>query len=148
MPSQKKSYANGPYSKRERVNVSESDDRESAGETPLVPAEGLDTSGDNVSKKHPEKHFRHTRTSAAWVGVVVAVVFGVGLIDFIAQNTRDVRVDFFSASARIPVAVALLVAALSGAIVVVAVGIGRVAQLRLSIRRQQRRHEAELSEKE
>jgi uncharacterized integral membrane protein len=78
----------------------------------------------------------------------VATVFGVGLIDFIAQNTRDVRVDFFSASARIPVAVALLMAALSGAIVVVAVGIGRVAQLRLSMRREQRRHKAEISTKE
>lgn len=128
--------------------MSESDDRESASETPSVPAEGLDTSANNVSKKRPGEHFRHTRTSAAWVGVVVAIVFGVGLIDFIAQNTRDVRVDFFSASARIPVAVALLVAALSGAIVVVAVGIGRVAQLRLSMRRQQRRHKAELNPKE
>jgi uncharacterized integral membrane protein len=89
------------------------------------------------------EHFRHTRISAAWVGVVVAIIFGVALIDFIAQNTRDVRIDFFSVSGRMPVAVALLVAALAGAIVVVAVGIGRVAQLRLTMRRQRLRHEAE-----
>jgi uncharacterized integral membrane protein len=81
--------------------------------------------------------------SAAWVSVVVAIIFGVALIDFIAQNTRDVRIDFFSVSGRMPIAVALLVAALSGAIVVVAVGIGRVAQLRLTMRRQRRRHDAE-----
>ena len=87
--------------------------------------------------------FRHTRTSAAWVAISVAVLFGVALIDFIAQNTRDVRVEFFGASGRIPGAVALLVAALCGAIVVLAIGIGRVAQLRLSMRRQRRRSRAQ-----
>jgi uncharacterized integral membrane protein len=130
------------------VNVSESDDRESTSETPSAPMADASVPAHDVNEKHRGEHFRHTRTSAAWVGIVVAIVFGVGLIDFIAQNTRDVRVDFFSASARIPVAVALLVAALSGAIVVVAVGIGRVAQLRLSMRREQRRHKAEISTKE
>jgi uncharacterized integral membrane protein len=130
------------------VNVSESDDRESASETPAAPIASSGEPAHDASEKHRGEHFRHTRTSAAWVSIVVAIVFGVGLIDFIAQNTRDVRVDFFSVSARIPVAVALLVAALSGAIVVVAVGIGRVAQLRLSMRREQRRHKAEISAKE
>ena len=94
---------------------------------------------------HEDEGFRHTRTSAAWVAVVVAVIFGVALIDFIAQNTRHVRIEFFSASGRIPVAVALLVAALSGAIVVVAIGVGRVAQLRLKIRRQRRWPKTEIT---
>lgn len=85
------------------------------------------------------EHYRHTRTSAAWAGVVVAILFGVALVDFIAQNTSDVRVDFFSASGRIPIAVALLAAALAGAVVVVAVGVSRVVQLRLNLRRQRRR---------
>jgi uncharacterized integral membrane protein len=82
--------------------------------------------------------FRHTRTSAAWVGVIVAVLFGVALVDFIAQNTKDVRIEFFSTSGRIPIAVALLAAALAGAVVVVAVGVSRVVQLRLNLRRQRR----------
>ena len=85
------------------------------------------------------ERFRHTRISAAWVAVFVAVLFGVALVDFIAQNTHDVRVNFFSVSGRMPGAVALLVAALAGAVVVLAVGVGRVAQLRINIRRQRRR---------
>jgi uncharacterized integral membrane protein len=117
--------------------VSESGAQDRGGAT--VPADG--------QRRHGE-HFRHTRTSAAWVSVVVAIIIGVALIDFIAQNTRDLRVDFFSVSARMPVAVALLIAALSGAIVVVAVGVGRVAQLRLTMRRQRRRHDAELDAKD
>lgn len=103
---------------------------------------------DDTSRGAPQepgrvpKQGRHTRFSAAWFAVVVAVVLGVGLVVFIAQNTRDVRVDFFTASGKIPVAVALLAAALAGALVVVAIGVGRVAQLRLSMRRQRRHAES------
>ena len=74
----------------------------------------------------------------------MVVLFGVALIDFIAQNTRDVKIEFFSASGRIPIAVALLAAAVLGAILVLAIGIGRVAQLRLSMHRQRRQHKSEL----
>jgi uncharacterized integral membrane protein len=123
--------------------VSENDNRES-GEDELQPQADVNSRIErDVASHHGREHFRHTRMSAAWVSVVVAIIFGVALIDFIAQNTRDVRIDFFSVSGRMPIAVALLVAALSGAIVVVAVGIGRVAQLRLTMRRQRRRHDAE-----
>jgi uncharacterized integral membrane protein len=78
---------------------------------------------------------RHTRISGAWVSVGVAVVLGAALIDFIVQNTRSVRVEFFAANGKIPVAVALLVAALAGAFLVFAVGIARTTQLRLANRR-------------
>lgn len=89
------------------------------------------------------EEFRHTRISAVWAAVFVAVLFGVALVDFIAQNTRDVRINFFSVSGRMPGAVALLAAALAGAIVVLAVGVCRVAQLRFNIRRQRRRAASE-----
>ncbi|MGA7833852.1 MAG: lipopolysaccharide assembly protein LapA domain-containing protein [Acidimicrobiales bacterium] len=124
--------------------MSESDDQERV--SPAVPLRESGTEPDD--HRHREERFRHTRTSAAWVGIVVAIIFGVALIDFIAQNTHDVQVNFFSVNGQIPVAVALLVAALSGAIVVVAVGVGRVAQLRLTMRRQQRRHDAESAGRE
>jgi uncharacterized integral membrane protein len=78
---------------------------------------------------------RHTRISGAWVAVAVAVVLGAALVDFIVQNTRSVRIEFFAASGHIPVAVALLVAALAGAFLVLAVGIARTTQLRLANRR-------------
>lgn len=80
----------------------------------------------------------HTRIGAAWAAVFLSVVLGVALIDFIVENTRSVRVDFFSASGHIPVAVALLVATLAGAAVVLTVGVCRTTQLRLMIRRRRR----------
>ena len=82
---------------------------------------------------------RPTRISAAWVAISIAVIFGVALIVFIAQNTRRVNIEFFTINAQVPVAVALLAAALAGAIVVLAIGVGRVTQLRLNLRRQRRR---------
>jgi uncharacterized integral membrane protein len=100
-------------------------------------------SGSEIRTPAPVEHepevFRHTRTSAAWVAIAVVVVFGVALIDFIAQNTRDVRIEFFGVNGHIPIAVALLVAAVAGAIVVLAIGVGRVAQLRLTMRRERKR---------
>jgi uncharacterized integral membrane protein len=73
-----------------------------------------------------------TRIGSAWVAVMVAVVLGICLIDFIVQNTRSVKVEFFGATGHIPVAVALLAAAVAGAVVVLVVGIARTTQLHLS----------------
>ncbi len=81
----------------------------------------------------------HTRIGGAWVAVAVAVVLGVALIDFIVQNTRSVRVEFFGANGQMPVAVALLGAALAGAFLVLAVGVARTTQLRIATRRGKKR---------
>ncbi len=82
---------------------------------------------------------RRTRIGGAWVTVAISVVLGVGLVDFIVQNTRSVKVEFFGASGRMPVAVALLAAALAGAFIVLAVGIARTTQLRMANRRGKKR---------
>ena len=92
--------------------------------------------------RHPEQRNRHTRISGAWAAVSVSLVLGVALIDFIVENTRSVRVEFFSTGGRMPVAVALLAATLAGAAVVLAVGLCRTTQLRLSLRRYRRRPSA------
>jgi uncharacterized integral membrane protein len=84
---------------------------------------------------------RHTRIGGAWVAIAVAVVLGVALIDFIVQNTRSVRIEFFGANGQMPVAVALLGAALAGAFLVLAVGVARTTQLRIANRRGKKRQE-------
>ncbi len=99
--------------------------------------------GPRDSKTHDDHGVRHTRTSATWVATGVVVLLLVALIDFIAQNTRHVRVEFFGLHGTIPVAVALLVAAVTGAIVVLVIGVARVAQLRLSMRRTRRGRRAD-----
>ncbi len=75
-----------------------------------------------------------TRISWAWATLFVGVALGIALVDFLAQNTRSVRIEFFSASGHVPVAVALLVAALAGAALVLIVGVARMGQLRRGLR--------------
>lgn len=90
-------------------------------------------------RKEGQDGVHHTRIGRAWGAVIVAAVLGVALVDFIVQNTRSVRIEFFGASGQIPVAVALLGAALVGAFIVLAVGIARTTQLRIATRRGKRR---------
>ncbi len=82
---------------------------------------------------------RHTRVSAAWTAVAIGVLLGVALIAFIVQNTQKVQIKFFGASGHIPLVVALLAAAIIGALIVLVVGISRIIQLRLSARRRSSR---------
>ena len=82
---------------------------------------------------------RHTRVSAAWTAVAIGVLLGVALIAFIVQNTQKVQIEFFGASGHIPLVVALLAAAIIGALIVLVVGISRIIQLRLSARRRSSR---------
>ncbi len=98
-----------------------------------------ESSGQTATSPSPAKGKRDiaqksTRTSWVWGTLIVAVVLGIALVDFLAQNTRSVRIEFFSASGQIPIAVALLVAALAGGAIVLIVGAARIGQLRHRLR--------------
>jgi lipopolysaccharide assembly protein A len=85
---------------------------------------------------------RRTRISGAWAAVAATTVLGVALVDFIVENTGSVEIHFFSVAGRLSVAAALLAATLAGAAVVLAVGVARTAQLRLSLRHRRQSHDA------
>lgn len=89
-------------------------------------------------RNHEPLQTERTRTSAAWVALSVAVVFLALLIVFIAQNSRRIPLHFFGAAGSVSEALALIAAAVVGAAVVLAVGVGRIAQLRLTARRHNR----------
>jgi uncharacterized integral membrane protein len=75
-----------------------------------------------------------TRTSAVWLGVWAGVVVLILLIIFVAQNTAKVQISFFALEGQIPLALALLIAGVAGAIVAMAVAGLRILQLRKQIR--------------
>jgi uncharacterized integral membrane protein len=54
------------------------------------------------------------------------------------QNSTKVDIRFLGAEGRISVGLALLIAAVGGGAVVAVVGIGRITQLRLRLRRSRR----------
>jgi len=87
------------------------------------------------SRDAKAKTVPRTRTGAIWVAVVATVVLGVFLVIFIAQNNQDVEVSFLGFEGSMPLAVALLSAAVAGAGLVVLAGTARIVQLRLVARR-------------
>jgi len=57
---------------------------------------------------------------------------------FIIQNTHAVNISFLGAHLHLPLAVALLLAAIAGALVMAAAGTARITQLRRVMRRSRR----------
>jgi uncharacterized integral membrane protein len=81
---------------------------------------------------HPRR--RPTRISSLHVGLVTAAVLLVLLVVFLVQNARTVEISFLGAHLRVSLAVAMLAAAVAGALITGAAGTARIAQLRRSRR--------------
>ncbi|WP_197319116.1 lipopolysaccharide assembly protein LapA domain-containing protein [Saccharomonospora sp. NB11] len=76
-----------------------------------------------------------TRIGGAWVGAIVATVLLVVLLVFILQNTESVTVRFLGTAGSLPLGVSMLLSAVVGALVVAALGVARIVQLRRTVRR-------------
>ena len=74
----------------------------------------------------------------AWTGVIAGAVLLLLLLIFILENTQTVTISFLGADGDVPLGVALLLAAVGGALVVGLVGIARVVQLRKRAKRVRR----------
>jgi uncharacterized integral membrane protein len=73
---------------------------------------------------------RRTRAGGVWVTLAIAAVILVLLLVFILGNLKQADVSLFGAHADLPLGVALLLAAVAGAIIVIIPGTGRIVQLR------------------
>jgi uncharacterized integral membrane protein len=89
-------------------------------------------------RDHEPLEIERTRTSSTLVAITFALIFLVLLIIFIAQNDRKVPLHFLGASGTVSEALALVAAAVAGALLVLAVGVARVLQLRVGARRHNR----------
>ncbi|HEY9389411.1 MAG TPA: lipopolysaccharide assembly protein LapA domain-containing protein [Mycobacteriales bacterium] len=81
----------------------------------------------------PPRHARHvesTRTSRLWTVAVLFLLVLVPLVIFLVQNTDQIRVNFVSLHARMPLGVAMLLSALGGALLVALAAAARMWQLR------------------
>lgn len=82
---------------------------------------------------------QRTRAASFWVSVVVTALIFIALIIFLAQNGREISIHFLAWKGHISQAVALLIAAVCGALLVAIPASVRVVQLRLGLRRTSRR---------
>lgn len=79
---------------------------------------------------------RSSRIGRVHAGLVVAAAVLVLLLVFILENAHSVSVGFFGAHLRVPLAVALLLSGVGGALLVGAIGAARIAQLRRAVHRE------------
>jgi uncharacterized integral membrane protein len=89
-----------------------------------------------ASKHDPGE--RRTRLSGSWTALLVGILALVLVLVFILQNLQSVDLSFLVFHGRLPLAVALLFAVVLGAVIVVAFGAARIAQLRIVARRGRR----------
>jgi uncharacterized integral membrane protein len=90
---------------------------------------------EELGRQDGKDPLRGSRTSGFWAAVVGLGVVLLLLIIFIAQNTRKTTVSFLSWDGEVPVAVALLIAALAGLFLAGLAGTLRILQLRRRVRR-------------
>jgi uncharacterized integral membrane protein len=76
-----------------------------------------------------------TRTSGLYVGLILFTLVLILLLVFILQNLHSVEINFLGLSGQLPTGVALLLAAIAGALLVAIPGTGRIVQLRRAARR-------------
>ncbi len=76
----------------------------------------------------------HTRTARVHNSLLAGLVVLILLLVFIIENTRSVKISYFGAGFNLPLGVALLLAAIGGALLVGIVGTARILQLRRRVR--------------
>ncbi|HTX11240.1 MAG TPA: LapA family protein [Solirubrobacteraceae bacterium] len=76
-----------------------------------------------------------TRTGTAFKTLIAGAVVLILLLVFILENTESVKIAYFGAGFHLPLGVALLLAAIGGALLAGILGTARILQLRRHLRR-------------
>jgi uncharacterized integral membrane protein len=100
-------------------------------------ADGAEPTEPTRPPEPPPKAGR-SRVGGAWVGLLLGAVVLILLLVFVLQNGQKVDVSFIGAESRLPLGVALLLAAVAGALIVAVPGTARILQLRRANRHARR----------
>lgn len=104
-----------------------------------------------VGSGHPEAtttvpedpKVRGSATAATWIALILGAIVLILLLIFVIQNNTKASFTYFSGTFDLPLGVAMLLAAIAGALVMALVGSVRIFQLSWRLRRM-RKHDAEL----
>ena len=112
--------------------------------TTLPPQSANGTSPQLPLAPSPRKSGRtRTRISGIRTSLVAGFAVLIVVMIFIIQNAHAVSISFLGAHLRLSLAVALLLAAIAGALIMAAAGTARITQLRRIMRRNRRRPQPE-----
>jgi lipopolysaccharide assembly protein A len=90
----------------------------------------------------PRRRRLRTRISGIRTGLIAGIAVLILVMIFIIQNAHAVNISFLGAHLRLSLAVALLCAAIAGALMMAAAGTARITQLRRIMRRDRREPQA------
>jgi uncharacterized integral membrane protein len=93
-----------------------------------TPPDPTATAGEYLVK--PESAVKFTRAAALWSALITGFVVLIVLLVFIMQNTESTTIHFLPWEWNLPLGVAILLAAVCGGLLTVAVGTARIVQLR------------------
>ncbi|MEE6178057.1 LapA family protein [Mycobacterium sp. 050134] len=103
----------------------------SPGPPPPKPTHAPSTGAKSAQPAKPnEPAIGFTRAGALWTSLIVGFLVLIVLLIFIAQNTATTAFTFLGWHWTLPLGVAILLAAVVGGLITVAVGTARILQLR------------------
>jgi uncharacterized integral membrane protein len=89
-------------------------------------------------KTTDEPVLARTRTQGLWLAALGFAIVLLLLVIFLVQNGQKVEISYLGANGHLPLAVAMLVSAVAGALLVGIAGAARTLQLRHVARRERR----------
>ena len=78
---------------------------------------------------------KHTRSRATYFGWIVGLIVTILLLVFILQNQDSQEIDLIFGKINLPVGVSLLIAAILGAIITVAISAARMVELHRALKK-------------
>jgi lipopolysaccharide assembly protein A len=94
-------------------------------------------SANGSAPRAPARGRMRTKISSMHTWLIAGTAVLIVVLIFIIQNAHAVSISFLGAHLRLSLAVALLLAAIAGALLMAAAGTARITQLRRIIRRRQ-----------
>jgi len=112
------------------------------GDAPFTPAPAPTPAQAASAAPTPRRGSLGSRIGTARTALIAGALVLVVVLIFIIENAHAVTITFFGAHLRISLAVALLLAAIAGALIMAAAGTARITQLRMAMRRNRRAPQA------
>lgn len=97
-----------------------------------------DAASTPAAQASPGRVLKPTRTSGVWIAVIGFALLLLLLAIFLLQNGQRVQISYLGADGHVPLAVAMLLSAVAGALLVATAGAARVLQLRHTARRERK----------
>ncbi|MEZ0356642.1 lipopolysaccharide assembly LapA domain-containing protein [Mycobacterium sp. SA01] len=98
--------------------------------TPPIPPAASTTESSSPATAKAVNEVKFTRAAALWSSLIFGLLILTVLLIFIAQNTESTSFAFLGWHWSLPLGVAILMAAVAGALVTVLAGAARIFQLR------------------